>query len=858
MRCRSCGANNPEGARFCWSCGFSVDYGKSKGSKIRAVLIILLVGMFLGLVGYWLGWGSRFTVVKLEDGATARVPGYLAVQGPVVQGRILRPEETPKLPIWAARPATLYEFSATRQLDVLVELRIPIPQDVEIAVLSHYTNGRWEPVPFNYEGAVAVAQVQSLSVVGFIVSGYDKIEEFLKQHPLLNWVLGGGTQTGDPLCNPSTTSIKVESLGNTKLVSSCGESASGATELKVRNERRIYLDIYSEQGLQFLRGGWSPFSCCKGTVLPPEGRSSWDFQEPSDVEGRLRVKFSGQAAGLTVGKIVLAALSAWAAAGQDLPSWIEEIITTEEFGEFLAALRTLRDTSEFINQLDNESPDYAVVSRQILSILSNTKTLESIGDLLIKNRVFARAGVHMTTNGISKLLIRTSVLGQVRALVDLILTGLLGDPNAKIIFLRSQPSRPSPSPDGSAVTEKMPGSSTVLVMDVSTSMNSHFRGKSKLDGAKDAASDLLQFVADERELTEGQHRAGLVSFSSSAKEEFDLSENYPSLIQAIRGLRTIGGTNIGDGLEKGLAVIARHEEEGQRFLVLLSDGQTNEGMSREQILSGPALRAYELGTCIYAIGFGDPQELDESLLREIPRRAGCGEYLLATDASKLQSAYLRIRHLSLGTLAAELSGRVKQGQTAAAGSIQVPGGQSELVATLHWPGSRLELELRDPQGRIVDDSYPQARTRKSERLQSLIIQRPQSGQWQAMVHGRETNSDGSPFEVLVSTRAAPPASFPPQALAASAVAMFFFLLVISQLFRRPRPARSEPASGMLSRRACRKCARELPTSAVICPWCGSNQSVELAPGAALCGNCKALITISARFCPVCGRQNSPA
>jgi hypothetical protein len=136
------------------------------------------------------------------------------------------------------------------------------------------------------------------------------------------------------------------------------------------------------------------------------------------------------------------------------------------------------------------------------------------------------------------------------------------------------------------------------------------------------------------------------------------------------------------------------------------------------------------------VGFGDPGDLDEDLLRQIASGSGCGRYYYATDAYELDRVYLEVRHRALGQVVGEFSGQVAQGETTLPEQFTVPFGKGELNVTLVWPGSALDLIITDPKGRTVDENYPGATLATYARFVYLIIKNPLPGLWRMSVYGR--------------------------------------------------------------------------------------------------------------------------
>jgi hypothetical protein len=248
---------------------------------------------------------------------------------------------------------------------------------------------------------------------------------------------------------------------------------------------------------------------------------------------------------------------------------------------------------------------------------------------------------------------------------------------------------------------------------------------------------------------------GLVSFSADANINSGLTTSYDQVRSAINALQPLSQTNIGDGIAKANQVLASAGPGEDKIMILLSDGMSNAGLSRSEILSGPAQEAANVGTCIYTVGYGDPGNLDEELLQLIASRSGCGAYYYATDVSGLERIYIRIRHEATGNILAEYSGSVAQSETITAGTVAVPESQSELTVSLHWPGSRLDLRLRDPNGVAVDETYPGVSIVSYARLVYAIILQPVPGQWLVEVFGADVPQGIEGFDITASSRTAP-------------------------------------------------------------------------------------------------------
>jgi len=394
-------------------------------------LVIALIGAALG--GY-IGLGGRLpglardsggTVIALPDGASIHIPSKAVEGKPKVVARVVAPEDMPPLPDWVEGAPVLYEFTVDRPLRGAAELRIPLPRDADLALLSHYHDGSWKPVPFRIEGKMAVAEVTQLSLFGFLVVGYDKLERWLQGHPLINWALGGGTQAAGSPCEREAPGVTVRVDGTPRAVSACAQSGIGGTEVVVRNDRRFYLDVYPARGdLQWARGGL-PWSCCDGRILPPEGRAAWLWRAP-DGEAVLEARFTVQAAAWTIARLLLAPIGPWAwgdSAGEDVIQLLQE------------AARHVSTLDAFTNimlQLMSGGADYGVVARELARFFSNPDMLAGALESLLQKGILARGGIYATSGAVGTLVRIPSVAGEIRSAADLVL-GVLGGGVAALV-----------------------------------------------------------------------------------------------------------------------------------------------------------------------------------------------------------------------------------------------------------------------------------------------------------------------------------------------------------------------------------------------------------------------------------------
>lgn len=293
-----------------------------------------------------------------------------------------------------------------------------------------------------------------------------------------------------------------------------------------------------------------------------------------------------------------------------------------------------------------------------------------------------------------------------------------------------------PEEGRSYVSGNCPGArtATLLVMDVSGSMAWQWQGEQKIAAARRAA---LQFIEEVSAAEPGSHMIGVVTFSNSAGTPCALTHDYQRARNTIISLGTVRATNLGAGLVTALQELDQGGT-GQRNIILLSDGMTNTGLSRSQILSGPVAEARRKGICIHTVAFGDKGDVDEEFLQRIARESGCGTYNYAATGFQLFGTYIRVRHSMLGSnrIVDFSSGgapvTLLSGQSAALGAFQLTSPAQELHYTLAWSQSGLmRAILVDPSGRQVVAGYPGTTLYSGNGFSHITVRSPKPGTWRA-------------------------------------------------------------------------------------------------------------------------------
>ncbi len=128
-------------------------------------------------------------------------------------------------------------------------------------------------------------------------------------------------------------------------------------------------------------------------------------------------------------------------------------------------------------------------------------------------------------------------------------------------------------------------------------------------------------------------RVHLVTFSSSAQITVEAaSGDAPELINAIDAIKASGGTNIYDGLRTGFEVVDAHYLEGaQNRVVMLSDGETTQGITNDAKIIEMAAAYAGLGYGLTTIGVGT--DFDVDLMRTLSEQASGSFYFLEDPAA---------------------------------------------------------------------------------------------------------------------------------------------------------------------------------------------------------------------------------
>ena len=284
-----------------------------------------------------------------------------------------------------------------------------------------------------------------------------------------------------------------------------------------------------------------------------------------------------------------------------------------------------------------------------------------------------------------------------------------------------------------------------MVCDVSGSMSSRIStGESKLQAAKDSAKVIVNTTKDWAEKYKGNYGIGVVKFASSASTVTVPHVDYKYINQCIDIMNDGGGTSIHSGIDVGVSQLEAVKSEN-KIMILMTDGQD----SNDSATLDSAKKAASAGIKIFVIGFGD--DVNEEILKQIAQETS-GEYRFASTESivGIMGSFMYAQQAGVADVKTEIESSVAEGETSEKTKFAVDDKSGNLIVSTAWPGSFLDTILIDPNGRIVDENYPNAVTDESKIPSTITVENPIKGEWSVAVKGVETSFDKEPFYTIVS------------------------------------------------------------------------------------------------------------
>lgn len=201
------------------------------------------------------------------------------------------------------------------------------------------------------------------------------------------------------------------------------------------------------------------------------------------------------------------------------------------------------------------------------------------------------------------------------------------DPSTIQIFENGQLMQPVDLKGGGTVSGEVVPVTTMLVMDISGSMDKN----DKIGAAKEAAKSYVSQMRPE-------DQAGLIAYDTQVYTVQPITADTAALTSAIDGLQTGSDTAMYNALieaEKALENVS-----GRKAIIVLTDGMDNRSQSTaDDVITSIG----ESGLTISAIGLGDvgvtgQAGLNEVGLKSLTERAG-GIYGFVTDSEALKGLY---------------------------------------------------------------------------------------------------------------------------------------------------------------------------------------------------------------------------
>lgn len=186
------------------------------------------------------------------------------------------------------------------------------------------------------------------------------------------------------------------------------------------------------------------------------------------------------------------------------------------------------------------------------------------------------------------------------------------------------------SVSGFSITKQVNSSemSFVLAIDASWSMNSPDIEPTRLEAAKQAATDFLKTIPEKT-------RIGIVSFSGSTLIEQEITDNKDDIKRAIGDitLNPVGGTDIFNAVITSANLL---REEESKTIILISDGQANINTLQDIIDY-----SNENKIMIHSLGIGT----QEGSIEETGAVFKLGEDTLKTIASETEGKYYNVQNI---------------------------------------------------------------------------------------------------------------------------------------------------------------------------------------------------------------------
>ena len=299
---------------------------------------------------------------------------------------------------------------------------------------------------------------------------------------------------------------------------------------------------------------------------------------------------------------------------------------------------------------------------------------------------------------------------------------------------------------------------TVLVLDVSPSMEDSVpdgKGR-KLDAAVEAARDIVDLARVDQ--SDGDtHDIGVVVFGNKAEVLVEATDKLDDVDRAMGTIDVIDSTNVGAGLELGGRQF--RTDAPTRSIVLLSDGDTNTGLTQEQILSGFDDLIDDPDVVVHTVGFAAAGSISQQFLCEVAQATG-GTCAQATTTIDLRRAFVASYHATSGRVVEDRTVSVPAGDSGdtvvVVDDLVIPGGVAELRLSLVPESGRLDVTLSDPN----DRSTVAGESSVSGGVVNATIEGPMPGRWRVLTR-RTATDDATATQAAVIVSVRDPSAGPP-------------------------------------------------------------------------------------------------
>ena len=148
--------------------------------------------------------------------------------------------------------------------------------------------------------------------------------------------------------------------------------------------------------------------------------------------------------------------------------------------------------------------------------------------------------------------------------------------------------------------------------------------------------DLKAAVGEMANSASGDISLAVVTFNSTPSVLVGFTRDGQQIADAADQMSSGGGTNVYQGIMTSFEQFLSNSKSSMDYIVVLSDGQSSDPKSYEEVLADITAAAQEKGVFVYSLGLGDG--VDANYLESIAKAAG-GTYAYVTSSETLASFY---------------------------------------------------------------------------------------------------------------------------------------------------------------------------------------------------------------------------